>query len=251
MKVYTLDNVVRNALSERGYPLHFYLQFLQYGIDALRELNFDTLQNVKSVRLNVNSYKAVTLPCDFVDIVRIGNELGQYVNPLGVKDSYNRLNQFNDAGDKVPYSNVEGDFGIPYDWQGFWGTTYLNSYGEFEGRAFNNVPTYTNSYQLLRERNEIQLDINYTSATVTLDYITDGVSTDASNAVHPYALDTIKKYIIYRMKESGRQYNLSERAVAKDDYYNALRVLRARLNDVDTMEIRRSLSRAYNAAIKN
>ena len=79
MKLYTLDNIVRSALADRGYPMHFYLQFLQYGIDALRMLNFDVLQSIKSVRLPVNSYKAVTLPCDFVDIVKVGTETGQFV----------------------------------------------------------------------------------------------------------------------------------------------------------------------------
>jgi hypothetical protein len=46
MKVYTLNNIVRGALMSRGYPMHFYLQFLHYGVQCLRELNFDVLQNV-------------------------------------------------------------------------------------------------------------------------------------------------------------------------------------------------------------
>jgi hypothetical protein len=251
MKVYTLDNIVRSALADKGYPMHFYLQFLQYGIDAVRNLNFDVLRNVKSVRLTVNSYKAVTIPCDYVDFIRIGDELGQYINYYGEKDTYNRLNKFDASGNKIPYDSVEEEFGIPYDWQGFWGTTYLNSYGEFKGRAFNSVPTFPNSFTVIRERNEIQLDTTYTGTTITMDYITDGLTTDSTTTIHPYASETIKAYIFWKLKEHGRQYNLSERGVAKDEYYNALRILRARMNGIDTIDIRRSLSRAYNAAIKN
>ncbi len=250
MTNYTLDKIVRNALSERGYTVHWYLQFLQYGIDGHRELQFDVLKNVKSVKLPVNSYKAITLPCDFVDVIRFGEAFGQYVQPYG-KKSYNRLNNFDANGNKIPYSDIEEDYGTPYDWQGFWGTTYLNSYGEFEGRVFNNVPSFQNSYEVLRERNEIQLDVTCTAEYMILDYLTDGTTTDATTTIHPYAMDAIKKYIFWRHKENGRQYNLSERSVAKDEYYNALRILRARMASVDTIDIKRSLARGYNAAIKN
>ena len=253
MKTYTLDNIVRAALSERGYTMHWYLQFLQFGIDSFRELNFDVLKNVKSVRLPVGSYQAVTLPCDFVDFVRVGNELGQYIYPHGEKqDSFNRLNKFDANGGKIPYGDIESENGfVPNDWQGFWGTTYVNSYGEHTGRIFNNFSGFRDSFVVLRERNEIQLDVSYAGKEIVLDYITDGVSTDATTAVHPYAYDTIKNYIFWRMKENARQYNLQERQLAKEAYYNSLRTLRARMFSIDVNDIKRSLARGYNAAIKN
>ena len=154
MKLYTLDNVVRSALADRGYTMHWYLQFLQYGVDALRMLNFDVLQNVKSVRLPVNSYKAVTLPCDFVDYIRVGNEVGQYIYPHGEKrDSFNRLNKFDSNGNKIAYGDIEAANGIlPNDWEGFWYTNYLNDKGEHLGRIFNNFSGTRDSFVILRER---------------------------------------------------------------------------------------------------
>ena len=253
MKLYTLDKIVRSALTDRQYPMHYYLQFLQYGIDALRMLNFDVLQSVKSVRLPVNSYKAVTIPCDYVDYIRIGNEVGEYVTPWGEKrDSFNRLNKFDTNGNKIPYGDIQASTGLlPSDWEGFWYTNYVNDKGEHLGRIFNNFSTYPNSFVVLRERNEIQLDVSYTGTEITMDYITDGLSTNASTAIHPYAIDCIKAYIFWKMKEHSRAYGLGERQVAKDDFYNQLRLLKGRMNGIDVNDIKRSLANGYGPVIRN
>ena len=253
MKITTLDKVVRGALADRLYPMHFYLQFMTYAVSCLRELNFDVLQSVKSVRLPINSYKAATLPVDFVDYIRVGNELGQYIYPWGEKkDSFNRLNKFDSQGNKIPYGDVEATNGIlPNNWDCFWYTNYVSDKGEHLGRIYNNIPGFRESFVILRERGEIQLDVSYTGKEIVMDYISDGLSLSAANAVHPYAIETIKAYIFWKMKEHGRQYNMGEREMAKQEFYNQLRVLKARMNNIDTLDIRRSLQEAYGPVIKN
>ena len=252
MKTYTLDNIVRSALLDKGYSMHWYLQFLKYGIDGLRMLNFDVLQNVKSVRLPVNSYKAVTLPCDFVDYIRIGDELGQYIMPWGEKESFNRLNKFDANGNKIAYGDIEAVNGLlPADWEGFWYTNYVNDKGEHLGRIFNNFSSFRNSFEIIRERNEMQLDTSYTGTEITMDYLTDGLTADASSAIHPYAIDAITSYIFWKMKEHSRQYNMGERAAAKEEFYNQLRLLKGRMNGMDVNQIRRSLAGGYGPVIRN
>lgn len=250
--MYTLDKIVRQVLAEREYPIHFYLQFLTYGVSALRELNFDTLQSVKSVRLPINSYKAATLPCDYVDYIRVGNELGQYIDPFGEKESFNRLNKFDEQGNKITYPDVEAQNNyIPANYDGLWYTTYANDRGELLGRIYNARPTFRNSFLIIKERNEIQLDVNFEGKEITMDYITDGLSVDSSNAIHPYATEAIKSYIVWKMKDNGRHYNMGERQVAKDEYYNQLRILRGRMNEMDSISIERSLANWYGPVIKN
>lgn len=253
MKTYTLDNLVRGALASKGYPMHWYLQFLHYGVQGLRELNFDVLKGVKSVRLPVNSYKAATLPCDFVDYVRVGNEMGQYISPMAEKrESFNRLNKFDAYGNKVSYGDIEATNGLlPNNWEGFWYSNYINDKGEHLGRIFNNRSGFRESFVILRERNEIQLDISYAGAEIVLDYITDGLTTTASNAIHPYAAATIEAYIFWKMKEHSRAYSLNERQLAKEEYYNQLRTLRARMNNIDVRDIERSLAKGYGPTIRN
>ena len=97
----------------------------------------------------------------------------------------------------------------------------------------------------------MQLDTSYIGTEIVLDYITDGLTTSASNAIHPYAIDCIKSYIHYKTKEHSRAYNMGERQVAKDEFYNQLRLLKARMNSIDINDIRRSLDRGYGPTIKN
>ena len=253
MKLYTLDSVVRSALADRQYPMHWYLQFLSYGVDVLRELNMDVMQDIKSVRLPINNYKAAYLPKDYVDYIRVGNETGQYLNPWGEKrDSFNRLNKFDSSGNKISYGDIEAQNGIlPNNWEGFWYTNYVNDKGEHLGRIFNNFNGFRDSFAIIRERSEIQLDMSYTGKEIVMDYISDGLSADASNNIHPYAVATIKAYIMWRMKENSRAYGLAERRDAKDEYGNQYRILRARMNSIDVIDIRRSLAKGYGPTIKN
>jgi len=44
---------------------------------------------------------------------------------------------------------------------------------------------------------------------------------------------------------------MGERQVAKDEFYNQLRLLKARMNSIDINDIRRSLDRGYGPTIKN
>lgn len=253
MKLYTIDKIVRGALIDRGYTMHWYLQFLNYAVNCYRELNFDVLQNIKSVRLPVNSYLAATLPTDYVDWVRVGDQYGQYIAPYGEKkNTYNRLNNFDDLGNKIPYGDVENQSGLlPSNWEGYWYTNYINDKGEHMGRIFNNRPTFRNSFVIIRERDEMQLDSAYYGSEIVLDYITDGTSTTASNSVHPYAVEAIKCYIFWKQKEHGRHYNAQERELSKQQYYTELRLLRARMNNMDVQDIRRSLDTPYGPTIKN
>ena len=130
-------------------------------------------------------------------------------------------------------------------------STYANSYGELLGGIYNARPTFRNSFLIVKERNEIQLDVAFDGTSITMDYITDGLSVDASNAIHPYATEAIKAYIVWKMKDNGRHYNMGERQVAKDEYYNQLRILRARMNEMDTISIERSLASFYGPTIRN
>jgi hypothetical protein len=251
MKVYTLDKLVRGALADRGYSMHFYIQFLTYGVSALRELNFDVLQSIKSVRIPINNYKAGALPCDYVDFIRVGDEYGQYVQRWGNKTSLNRLNNFDSQGNKIPFSDVESNStALPTTWEGYAYSSYASSNGEHLGRHFGSKPAFRDSFLIVRERGEIQLDVDFSGTHITMDYISDGMTVDASNAIHPYATETIKAYIFWKMKEHSRAYGPQERQLAKEEFYNQMRVLRGRMNSMDDTDVHRSLINSYGPVIK-
>ncbi len=253
MKSNTIDQIVRSALSDCGYPIHWYVDFLGYAIECLRELEFDTMRSVKSKRITINqTTKAGQLPCDYVDHIRVGSELGQYLDPYVEKDTLNRLKKYDSNGQVTGYSDVESINGIlPDNFEGFWATNYINDKGEHKGRIFSHKPAFRNCFLVIRERNQIQLDIGYIGTTITMDYITNGLTIDASNSVHPYAIKTIKEYCFWQYKRHNRKYNNQDRELAKQEFYNHLRILRGRLNPMGDQEIIASIASGYGASIKN
>lgn len=252
MKLYSLDNIVRETLATREYPLHWYLSFMVHAIKCVREMNMDVMQNVSSVRLPVNSYGAVTLPGDYVDYIRVGIEKGPYLQPLQPKETYNRLNNFDSSGNKIPYDDATVyNNSLPFDRELFWYSNAFNDKGEFRGRVFNNTPAYRNSFIVVRERCEIQLDPNIDVDEITMDYITDGLSCGADTCVHPYSAMSIEAFIIWQMKDHSRAYNRQEAELAKQEYVRQYDILQGRMNPIDTNDIIRSLRRGYSATIKN
>ena len=67
--VISLDKIVKNILLKRRYPLAYYIQFLVYAKDGLRELAFDLPilpARYKCLVVDQDTYTA-ELPNDFVE----------------------------------------------------------------------------------------------------------------------------------------------------------------------------------------
>ena len=109
MKVYTVNEIVRSALLTAGKPIHYYMQYLHYGLKAVKEINYDSSLKTKSIRLAVDANNEVTLPDDYVDYIRLGWENGQYVIKLIEKHSFNRLMNLDSDGNQIPFPDVEGE----------------------------------------------------------------------------------------------------------------------------------------------
>jgi hypothetical protein len=249
MRQYTLDTIVKAYLSKRGLSIHYYIESLTHACDCLRELNFDTMKVIKSVKLPVNSYGAVTLPSDFVDFVKIGFPRGQYVVEMSQNDTLNRLNNFNDEGNKIKYESIDTDY--PLSSWGWDGANYIwasNDRGELLGRGFNiQAGTTPNAFKVLRERGEIQLDNRYSAEYVVLEYIGDGLDTNAETEVHPYSQSTIESYIAWKSSLNRDAIQSNEALL----FYNNLRILRGRMNDATLLDYLRSKQKGYKATIRN
>jgi hypothetical protein len=94
MKYTTLDKVVKGYLLQKRYPIHFYIDFLVYAQRCFEEISMDSIGNVRTQKIPINSYFAATLPSDYMDWIKVGVENGQFVKPLINRPGINRLNNF-------------------------------------------------------------------------------------------------------------------------------------------------------------
>jgi len=86
--------------------------------------------------------------------------------------------------------------------------------------------------------------------SVTLTYITSAVSRSTANVVTPYATDVISKYITM-MAAKAEGSTLGKYQLAQQDYQNAKRVFRARMNSMDFAEMIGLIRSGIHGALKN
>lgn len=232
MKYTSLHTIITGILLQRKLPIHFYADFLIYSQRCLEELHFDTLGNVRTVKLEINETGAVTLPEDFLDLCKIGVVNGQFVKPLVSRNGMNRLNNFDtDGTTKIPYPETSL-------FNSFYSGISYNDNNEFTGRMYGLKADRTDSYKLIIERNEIQLDQRIAASGVVMEYISDGSEIDNATQVNPYAKSTIEAFDNWQYKENNRSYSEYERTRAQRQFDHQRRILRARLNSLTLSDIK-------------
>ncbi len=266
MKLTSLDKIVRSAITTKGFTIHYYGLFLHLAIRCLREINLDIIRNIHTVILPVDSNSNVTLPCDYVDYVRIGYMGGQYVIDMTQKTSLNRLPSYNIAGQVVPYPNI---YNVPLDlqntfpynllgWGGYGPYYYFlntNGYGESYDGYYGYKSPQLQSFKVILEQNRIQLDQNSQVTQLYLEYITDGFDAGTASCVSmvsTYAIDTIEKYILLQFAKfnEGKAMNLQEVGLLQRDYELAVIHLASRLTPLSAADIRAAFRTGYGATAK-
>ena len=259
MTTSSIDNIVRSVLLRKGYSIHWYLDALLAARDCFRELNFDDLAiiNTKILQLNPagtndTSFRA-TLPDDFVDAVECSVMVGQFLRPLVPVKNMNPIIHRDTSGNPDVWDNTEmadntifNSLAAGY----FWRTVTWNQYGENVGRLFGFNDSYTDTYEIFKKDNAIQVNYQVGVDRVVLKYISDGMDIDAASHVDTYAIKTIEEYIMWQFKEMNRNYNEGEKERARQLYINERLKLRARVADWSIARVKRIAQQASYSAGK-
>jgi hypothetical protein len=241
--------IVRRSLLERGYPIHYYAEYLLHASSCIRQLTYDTLKIINSVSLPVNSYYAVDLPEDFVDDISVNVPTGSFLKPVPKNDSITPLRLVDPTtGQFVPYKDAgqnETVYGINPSWLWYWN---VNDYGEPTGRFYGaGGGERANGYKLLKERRQIQLTETFTGDTIVLLYISDGQSVNSATQIDMLAFSTIQAYIDWKTSPNAARKDSYEARTYADEK----RLLRAKLNDLTVADIKNIVRKQFMAAIKN
>ena len=253
----SLDKIVRTALLKKGYPLHYYVQFLIYARECLKELTQDDLKVYNTKVIPVNDYVAVDLPSDYLDYVVVGVMTNQGVRPLVEDRKLNVLNNFDDNYNIIKYSatnSIADSNNLYYGALSFtnWYTVRFNSFGEGLGRSFGAKGRYSDTFVVARERNQIQLNESMDGLDyLYLQYVSDGQDSGSATTLDPYCELTVQSYILWQHKEANRTYSANDRGIAKQEYIQNRQILRARKSDLTLEVLKRIIQRNSIAAPKN
>lgn len=252
MKVYFIDEIVRSALLTCSKPIHYYMEFLHYGLKGVKEVNYDSPVNIKTLRRDIDDNNEITLPDDYVDYVKVGFEKGHHVLPLVEKDTFNRLMNLDSDGNQVPYSSPDLEADLMYA-DAYYYASHGNEKGEHVGRHFGHKSTYKGAFKVITERNKIVFDPAVKVKTIILEYISTGIGeeTNSRTSVPGYVAEAIERYILWRYYENQPKVPMNQKMMAREEWIQAHKRYRSRKYQLSKEDVLRSLRQHTYAAIKS
>ena len=218
----------------------------QLALRGIREMGFDVMKRVKSIALDVTDLNTVNLPDDFVGLLRIGAE-----GTDGLFYAFKENKNISTAQQYVKDINgnlIDSDNDGVYDREGSTKTQSINTvddltdesrqslfegstgriYGYGAGRGFA-------QYRLNYEQNRIELGSGINYDEVVIEYIADEARSQ-NPSVHVYAEEALRNYIYLKLIQRKSNVPAFEKQLASKNYYNELRIAKARMNSFSKEE---------------
>jgi hypothetical protein len=234
-----------------------------FALRGIREMGFDMLKRVRSLKLPVNSsLNTVDLPDDFVDLCKIGVAGSDgLVYVLGENKNLNYSQVYlEDANGNYVDSDQDGVYDrvdakdVVTDLVGFKGydsyifRNYL--YESTEGRLYGvGGGQYNGEYRMNYDQNRIELNTTSGISEVVIEYIADEArSTNPS--IHQYAESALRAYIYYKLVERKSTVPANEKMRARQEYYNERRIANSRLKSFSKEELFKTIRKNFHQSPK-
>jgi len=236
----TLDEVIQGLIVDEGKSSeHEYLRYFNIGLRGLKELNFDTVRQIKSVELQLDNKNTVTLPSDYVSYIKIGvADNNGNVSYMGLREN---INFVPGTQSTTVQDNTENPPIFSYN-------NYDNSlWGRYGQGGGNNANGY------YRENlNDRTIEFSNSNGPIILEYVSDGSTglTGTEIKVHAFAEEALRSFIYWKSVQRKRAINMNEKMAAKNEYYNQKRLSRARMQSFNKNEALQTSRKAFKQSPK-
>lgn len=231
-----------------------------YALRGIRDMGFDMLERIRSIKLEKASNDTVELPDDFVSLVKIGvvgNDGLLYV--LGENNNINISQKYK----KVGTSRIDSDGDGVYDREDaksgstppgldlddallFNNYVYHNSIGQIYGLGGG---FYQGQYRVNLDQNRIELALNTNWKEVVIEYVADEARS-VNPTIHLMAEEALRCYIYYKIIERKSSVPANEKARARAEYYNERRKANSRLKSFTKEEALKTIRKNFKQTPK-
>jgi hypothetical protein len=244
------------------------IQLRNIALRGIRDIGFDIGKKTKSLKLAVNSNDTVTLPDDYVDLIKIGvvgddgrvyvMNQNKHLNYSHKKVSPASRTTFNSGPLDIKANEIvnieesktatETNLSIVDDFYEFIFENYLYEGGV--GRLYGLGGGHgIGEYRINLDQNRIEISANSNVSEIVMEYIGDEArSSDPS--VHVYAEEALRAYIYYKLVEKKSTVPANEKARARAEYYNERRLANARLSNFTKEEALKTIRKNFKLAPK-
>jgi hypothetical protein len=249
-----------------------------FALRGIREFGFDVQPRVRSIKRSVHaSNNTITLPDDFVDIVKLGvvddngvirafaenkniNISQKLVDPSSTSESSdvggdnftntgNRRvlsdNNINDREDDQTSTISDGN-NDDLDWYVFENYLYQGGLGRLYGLGGGKL---RGNYRINYDQNRIEIDSEAGVTEVVLEYISDAARS-SDPVVHVYAEEALRAYVYYKIVERKSSVPAGEKQRARAEYYNERRKARIRLSNFSKEQALNTIRKNFKLAPK-
>lgn len=244
----TLDQVVREYLIEIGEQSeHKYTKYLQFGINGLRQFNFDVNGVAKPVVIKVNDNDTVDIPEDYINLIRIGvcGEDGN-IHELAENPEICFPRTTDDCGELEPSIGSSGSVIIDY----FEGGHFRNN--EAIGRRFG---IGGGSFGLGFYRENIKEGFfslqGFTGKRIIMEYLAKLEENNAGEfTVHPFIVQAIKEWMAWQADTRNPRIGPSQRQLSWQTYKTQRSMAKRRLVSPTRQETKNVTRKHFTPAVK-
>ncbi len=241
------------------------------ALRGIREFGFDVTTRVKSVKRTIESNDTITLPEDFVGLIKVGIvDTDGVIRVMRENKNINFSQKIIDdraggslqdsegyvdgaANDVTPPLMIQQNADLIQNKEDSKGSTAGqtgSSSEELREDIFRNY-LYENTlgalyglgggvgvgeYRLNLDQFRIEVATNSNTTEVIIEYISDEARS-TNPLIHVYAEEALRSYVYYKVCERKRNVPASEKARSRAEYYNERRKARARMNSISKDDI--------------
>ena len=238
------------------------------ALRGIREFGFDVSSRVRSLKRTVARNNTVTLPDDYVDLVKLGvvGEDG-VVHILGQNKNINYSQKMKSTGSTTDSSegplnigaNLIGDreddksgtsgrdsTDNDFDYYIFQNYLYQGGLGRLYGIGGGHL---RGEYRVNLEQNRIEIDTESGVSEVVLEYVADEARS-TNPVIHVYAEEALRCFMYYKLCERKSTVPANEKMRARAEYYNERRKAKARLGNFTKDEALKTIRKNFKQAPK-
>ena len=243
-----------------------------FALRGIREFGFDVTSRIRSIKLSVESNNTVTLPDDYVDIVKVGIVDSEGIlRPMGQNKNinYSQKIKLNDAGEETETDsnggplNIEANLIKDRDDDKTSTQSGSSDSGRFDNYLFENYlyqggvgrmygvggGARVGDYRVNLDQNRLEIETNAGNSEVVLEYIADEARS-TNPVIHVYAEEALRSYVYYKLCERKSNVPSNEKGRARSEYYNERRKAKARLGNFTKDEALRVIRKNFKLAPK-
>lgn len=230
-----------------------------YVLRGIREIGFDVSKVVRSIKISIDTTNnTVALPEDYVDMVKIGvvgSDGMVYVLGENKNINYSQTNGGSTTAPKITSESTdsktatsgigtsqEDDFSRYVFHNYFSGGGYGQLYGLGGGQRYGD-------YRINYDQNRIEIDTDGSISEVVLEYVADEAQS-SNPSIHSYASEALRSYVYYKIIERRSNVPMGEKQRARKEYYNNLRLAKARLSNFTKEDALRVIRKNFKQSPK-